>query len=106
MSPVRITRLAAGLAAIVLTLGSPSLRAATEPAVARGVQSLRSQVEGLGFGEMALATLGMLKAEVPDGDPTVAACLAKIRQRFTSEGYQPEEESGRDIYGAAVVAMV
>jgi hypothetical protein len=54
---------------------------------------------------MGLAVLAMLKADVPATDPTVTACLAKLRQRFASEGYQPERSGGPDVYEAAVVAM-
>jgi len=106
MARVGTTRLAPGLATIVLILGSPGLRAENEPAVARGVQYLRGHAEGMEYGEMALAALGMLKADVPAGDPTVTACITKIRQRFTSDGFRSEEAGGKDIYVAAVVAMV
>ena len=40
----------------------------------------------------------MLKAEVPANDPTLAACLAKLRSRFTSGVYKPERHGGSDIY--------
>jgi hypothetical protein len=89
----------------LLPCGGRALRAAPEPAVARGVQFLRGRAVDLPTGEMGLAVLAMLKAEVPATDPTVAACLAKLRLRFKSEGYQPERSGGPDVYEAAVVAM-
>jgi hypothetical protein len=90
---------------LLLARGGAELRAAPEPAVARGVQYLRSHAAELQAGEMGLAVLAMLKAEVPATDPTVAACLAKLRARFSSAGYQAERSGGPDIYEAAVVAM-
>jgi hypothetical protein len=106
MSSVGRTWLLAGLAASVLSVSTPGLRAENEPAVARGVQFLKERAAGLGFGEMALAALGMIKAEVPPSDPKLSACLATISSHFTSEGFQSETQSGPDIYTAAVVAMV
>jgi hypothetical protein len=105
------TWLVPALGAIVWTVcsggggGASEVRAATDPVVARGVQYLKSRAEILPPGEMGLAVLAMLKAEVPATDKTVAACVAKLRQRFTSQGYQAEQKGGSDIYEAAVVAM-
>src|SRR3954465_14559540 len=108
MRPSGTTRPFTCLAALVLALaaGSPTLRAADDPSVARGVQFLKSQAAGLGYGEMALATLGLLKADVPTSDPVVSACLSQIRQRFSSAGFDPQEDGGKDVYVAAVVALV
>jgi hypothetical protein len=99
------TFLAAMIGMNLLPGGGAALRAAPEPAVARGVQFLGSRAVNLQIGEMALAVLAMLKADVPATDPALAACLAKIRPRFSSAGYRPERSGGPDIYEAAVVAM-
>ena len=76
------------------------------PCSHRGVQFLRGRADGLDTGESALAALAMLKAEVPATDPALAACLAKVHKRFTSQGYKPDAATGTDIYEAGVVAMV
>ena len=78
---------------------------AQEPAVAAGVEFLRRNSGGRQVGETAMIALGMLKAEVPESDPALAACLTKIRSRLLSGGYKPERGGGADVYEAAVVAM-
>lgn len=103
------TRVALALGVIVWTLlfgsGTLSLRAANDPAVARGVQYLRSRAVDLPPGEMGLAVLALLKSDLPATDPTIVACLDKLRLRFSSDGYHAERSGGPDIYEAAVVAM-
>jgi hypothetical protein len=101
---IRSAAVAAALVGICLS-GGRRVLAANEPAVVRGVQFLKSRAENLQVGEMALAVLAMLKSDVPATDKTVVACLAKLRQRFGSDGYHAERAGGTDIYEAAVVAM-
>jgi HEAT repeats len=100
--PVRVLAAAALLAAWV----GPRARAADDPAIARGVQFLRQRASGVGVGEMALAALALIKAEVPPNDPALTACLSGIGRRLDGAGYSPEREGGTDIYEAAVVGMV
>lgn len=76
-----------------------------EPAVLAGVQYLRVGAMNQQVGEAAMIALGMLKADVPNTDPAVAACYATIRKRFTGSGYSPQRTSGHAVYEAAVVAM-
>ena len=82
-----------------------SVRAEVDPAAARGVAYLRSHVANQQVGESALIGLALLKAEVPATDPVVAACAAKVLQRF-SGGYVPERRGGHDVYEAAVATML
>jgi hypothetical protein len=103
--PGRTVKLAAICGVFLLSSERFGLAAAPEPAVARGIAYLRSHAAGLQAGEMGLAVLAMLKADVPASDPTVTACVAKLRERFSSEGYQAQRSGGPDIYEAAVVAM-
>ncbi len=79
---------------------------AEEPAVGRGIGYLKAVAAGQPTGELALACLAMIKAEVPVSDPVLAAGLESLRGRFNSGGYQPDRQGGPDIYEAAVVAMV
>lgn len=83
----------------------PSVRADNDPAVLRGIQFLRGRAGGQQVGETALTALAMLKAEVPPGDPTLAACVAKLRTRLVSGVYQPERQGGHAVYEAAAVAL-
>jgi hypothetical protein len=106
MASSRKTTILLGVTALFAAAGPGSARAAVEPGVSRGVEFLRARGSSEKLGEMALAALAMLKAEVPPGDPTLASYLAKIRARFSSGGYQPERTGGTDIYEAAVVALV
>jgi hypothetical protein len=76
-----------------------------EPAVLGGVQYLRTRAASQPAGESAMIALAMLKAEVPAGDPAVAACLARIRSRFTSSEYAPERGHGPGAYEAGAAAM-
>ena len=81
------------------------LRADNDPAVQRGILYLRGRASSQPVGESALIALALLKAEFPATDPTVAACVAKIRARITPSGYKAEKQNGHDIYEAAVVIM-
>lgn len=92
------------LPALAIGSGAGSARAQQEQAVLSGVEYLRRSVTGKGTGETAMIALGLLKAEVPTSDPALAACLEKIRSRFTSGGYSPER-SGIDVYEAGAVAL-
>ena len=52
-----------------------------------------------------MIALALIKADTPKTDPVLAPCIAKIRKRFTSSGYEPQRMGGHDVYEAAVVAM-
>jgi hypothetical protein len=106
MRSLKQTVVSLGLAALAFTYTTSTARAVNEPAIERGVAFLRARGPGGPVGEAALAALAMLKADVPATDPAVAACLTKIRSRFSSGGYQPEKQGGHDVYEAAVVALV
>lgn len=84
---------------------APLARAENDPAVLRALQFLRGKTVSGKLGETALVALAMLKSDVPAGDPAVASCVARIRKRFQSGVYEPEERGGHDIYEAAVVAL-
>ncbi len=112
--PARPRRGAAALA-VVLALLTPGLlrpavaRAQAGPeaaAVQRGVAYLRGQVGSLQVGEAAMVALALHKAEVPDSDPALATCIAKVLARFGPEGYVPELQGGHEVYEAAVVCML
>jgi hypothetical protein len=90
-----------------LAMAWPTIvRAQQDPEVIKGVQFLRTKARNLQTGESALVALAMIKAEVPVSDPALAACLAKIRARFSGSQYEPERKGGTEIYEAALVAMV
>jgi hypothetical protein len=76
-----------------------------EPVVLAGIRYLRTRATNSQIGETAMIALAMLKADVPKTDPDLAACIAKIRGRFTTSGYAPQRSRGHDIYEAAAVAM-
>ena len=97
--------IAGALFGLVCPLAGPA-RAQQEPAVARGLEFLRGHTANQQVGETAMIALALIKADVPKGDPVLAACVAKILKRFTSSGYDPERKGGHDVYEAAVVAMV
>ena len=95
------------LGLLALAPGAPGVgtaRAQQEQAVLSAVQYLRGAHGSKGTGETAMIALGLLKAEVPTSDPALAACLEKIRSRFTSGGYSPER-TGIDVYEASAVAL-
>lgn len=93
------------LAGLIAQTAAPPARADNDPVVVKGVSFLRGNANGAGAGETGLIALALLKAEVPPGDPTLAACLARLRARITTESYEPERKGGADIYEAAVVAL-
>jgi hypothetical protein len=99
-----IRPIAVGLVA-ALALGPGVARADNDPAVQRGIEFLRRQAGVHQVGESAMMALAMLKADVPPGDPALAACLNKVRARFSSGIYNPERRGGSDIYETAVVCM-
>ncbi|WP_337176545.1 hypothetical protein [Paludisphaera sp.] len=76
-----------------------------EQAVMAAADYLRRIGGGRQVGETAMVALGLLKAEVPESDPTLAGYLDRLRARFVSGGYKPERTSGTDVYEAAAVAM-
>jgi hypothetical protein len=94
-----------GMAWLLLGPGDRPARAQQEAAVLGGVQYLRSKAYGQGSGESAMIALAMLKAEVPAADPVVAACLAKVRSRFTTSEYVPDRSNGQGAYEAGASAM-
>jgi hypothetical protein len=94
-----------GVACLLLGPGGRPALAQQESAVLGGVQFLRGRAGGLGAGESAMIALAMLKAEVPGSDPTLAACLAKVRSRFSSSEYVPERSNGQGAYEAGASAM-
>jgi hypothetical protein len=92
--------------ALLVGLSAPvAVCADDDPAVQRGLQFLRGHSQNEQVGEMALAALAMIKAEVPKNDPGLLALIAKIRARFASSRYTPQRTGGHDIYEAACVAM-
>lgn len=102
----RVAAWIAGPCGILLALGvaDPAL-AQQEGAVQGGIQYLRKRSASQGAGESAMIALAMLKADVPATDPTLAACLAKVRSRFTSSEYVPERSNGQGPYEAGASAM-
>jgi hypothetical protein len=92
---------------LVPNMAQPA-RAQQEPAVASGVQYLRSVAAakaGSAVGESAMIALALIKADTPKGDPVLSGLIATIRKQFTSSGYRPQRTGGHDVYEAAVVAM-
>ena len=93
------------LGAIVMASFAGSSHAQQEPAVMSGVQFLKSHYSGQPPGESAMIALALLKAELPSGDPAIAACVAAVRNRFTSSSYEPARGNGTGVYEAAAAAM-
>ena len=94
-----------GVACLILSPGGRPARAQQESAVLGGIQFLRTRAGNQGAGESAMIALAMLKAEVPASDPVLAACLAKVRSRFSSSEYVPERSNGQGAYEAGAAAM-
>ena len=78
---------------------------AADPAIERGVQFLRPRAGNQQVGEAALIALALIKADATASDPTVTACMAKIRERFAGGSYSPERTGGFEVYEAGVIAM-
>ncbi len=78
--------------------------AQNDPIVARGIKYLRDAGGG-GVGESALSALAMIKAEVPNEDPTLSKFISVLQSRFSSSAYLPEKGSGAEIYEASVVLL-
>jgi hypothetical protein len=95
----------AGLSVVLIGPCAGPARAQQESAVLGGVRFLRGHAASQRPGESAMIALALLKAEVPAGDPAVAACLAKVRARFTSSEYAPERGHGQGAYEAGAAAM-
>ena len=93
------------LGTVWVAMGSEQAYSQQEPAVLAGVQYLKHHYAGLPPGESAMIALGLLKAEVPHGDPAVEACVARFRSCFTSGSYEPQRSNGTGIYEAAAAAM-
>jgi hypothetical protein len=81
-----------------------SARGQQDPAVAAGIQYLRSRASGQQVGESAMIAMALIKADTPKADPVLSGLVAKIRERFTSSGYKPQRTMG-EVYEAGVVAM-
>ncbi len=100
-------RLAGGMLGMVWLASAGGVCLAQHPAgVAAGVQYLRAHATGQHQGETAMIALGLIKAETPAADPTLQACVAKIKGRFSTSAYEPELTNGTGVYEAAAVAMV
>ncbi|HEU5115070.1 MAG TPA: hypothetical protein VFT74_00185, partial [Isosphaeraceae bacterium] len=97
-------------------------RGMDDPVVAKGVAYLKSRVVGkpgngmdsgydggmgggMEVGEAALAALAMHKADLPDNDPAIQACLKTILGRFGPNGFVPMRKGGHENYEYAVVCM-
>jgi hypothetical protein len=108
---VRVSRPVVAIAAwVVVGAVAPGAAVAQQreqanPAIARGVAYLKSQVSGLDVGKAALVALALNKADVPNEDPAIQACLRRVLPQFTAEGYSPEKRGGHDVYETAVVIM-
>jgi hypothetical protein len=77
-----------------------------DAAVNLAVQYLKAHANGQPTGETAMIALALLKADVPQSDPVVQACVGKLTARFTSSVYTPERGPGPGTYEAAATAMV
>ncbi len=75
------------------------------PAVQKGIQFIKSQVSGMSPGVAGLASLAMIKAEVPANDPALRDCMARFSSTFNGTSYKPAQVGGLDNYEAAVVSM-
>ncbi len=80
------------LGAIVMATGTGDSHAQQEPAVLTGVQFLKGHCNGQPPGQSAMIALALIKAELPAGDPSLSACVAAIRNRFTSSSYEPARQ--------------
>jgi hypothetical protein len=88
-----------------LMAASGSAVAQQVPAVQKALDYLRNAARGSGVGEVGLATLALIKAEVPLNDPGIVAGIKTIESRFQASSYVPERTSGTDIYAAAVIIL-
>ncbi len=77
----------------------------SDPIVAKGVSYLKSAASGGQVGEVALAALAMIKAEVPTSDPGLSRALETIQKRFTDGVYKAERQGGPEVYEAAVIIL-
>jgi hypothetical protein len=93
------------LGGVLAAGGGGRAAAQQESAVLGGLQFLRGRVGAAGPGEAAMIALAMIKAEVPAGDPSLAAALAKVYSRFTSSEYAPQRSNGQGTYEAGASAM-
>jgi hypothetical protein len=96
--------LSAALGALVLGTARGA-RGDDDPAVQRAVGFLKARAGSSQVGETGLIVLALLKADVPPGDPAVAAGVARLRRQFLSGGYTPDRRGGHDVYEAAVVSL-
>lgn len=94
---------AVALLAILHAIGPAKALAQADPVVARGIQFLKKSSGDPG--EMALAALAMIKAEVSPDDPGLARALGIAMQRFATSPYSPGGGNGPDMYEAAVVIL-
>lgn len=89
-----------GVACLLLGQADRPVSRRRDSGVLSGVRFLKSRATSLGAGESAMMALAMIKAEVPASDPSLAACLAKVRSRFSSSEYAPERTNGQGAYEA------
>jgi hypothetical protein len=90
----------------VLLLAPAFTHAQQLPTVNRGVEYLKGKMAARqGTGETALATLAMIKAEVPANDPAMVAALRVIDGRFSGSAYSPDRRGGPEIYEAGCLIM-
>jgi hypothetical protein len=100
------------VSAAVVLLGSIAVESRAvaagpeEPYVTRGVAYLKARAPKAGVGECALATLALIKAEVPPNDPAMGACLSRILGAFNGNEFIPGRSGGLEIYEASVVCLV
>lgn len=76
-----------------------------EPAMKRGLAFLKNAApSNRDAGEMALATLALVKTTGTPDDPVVRELVEKVRALVKTDGYRPVRGTG-DVYEAAVVLM-
>jgi hypothetical protein len=93
------------LGSLLALLGGRLACAQQEAAVLAGVQYLRTRASSAGPGEAAMLALALIKAEVPAGDPSLAAALARVYSRFSTSEYAPARGPGQGAYEAGATAM-
>ncbi len=93
------------LGLFVVAFGSRTGAAQQDPAVQNGVAYLKAHHGGKPKGESAMIALGLLKAEVPPGDPAVQDCLTVVRSGFSSNSYSPSLTDGRGVYEATAALL-
>lgn len=85
--------------------GTTVAQGAESAVVGKGAQYLRSQAAQMGAGEAALATLAMVKAEVPLNDPALITCIQSMLTTINGTAYVPQKVGGLEVYEAGVVIL-